>query len=211
MMKIFLPSSALLIVAAAATIMTAAAIAEVDVMMSGDTFHGEPTNNNIGNNNLSGERLKKLPPSATELLAQKSKRMAERRARVAEALYNLEQKQSSSSSSNTADHDNSNNNNERTNNYKLSWHRMTQDELEEATLAAEQSASTLNLKGDEFGANGSSLLRRAHQELLDSKSDSSSTAMRGEEERKLWGNIYSDPYDPAGDLVSEASYYGELL
>lgn len=180
--------------------MIAAAIAsevEVDVMMSGDTFAGgEPTNNN--NNNILGSERKggKLPPSAAELLAQKSRRMAERRARVAEALYNLEHQQSSSSSSSNTDNGEGNQNNN-----KLTWHRMTKDELEQATLAAEQSASTLNLQGDEFGANGGKLLRRARQEMLDS------TSSKGEEERKLWGNIYSDPYDPAGDLVSEATYY----
>ena len=197
-MKLFLPTSALLIVAAMATISAAiASVVEVDVMMSGDAFAGgEPTNNN--NNNIPGrsERMGgKLPPSAAELLAQKSRRMADRRARVAEALYNLDHQQSS----NTHNGEGTQNNN------KLSWHRMTQDELEQATLAAEQSASILNLQGDEFGANGGKLLRRARQEImLDSRSTTS-----GEEERKLWGNIYSDPYDPAGDLVSEATYYGE--
>ncbi len=79
---------------------------------------------------------------------------------------------------------------------------MTQSELEQATHAAELSATTLNLKGEEFGANGGKLLRRAQQELFDGRGGD-------EEGRKLWGNIYSDPYDPAGDLVSEAAYYGE--
>lgn len=186
--------------------MIAAGIAsevEVDVMMSGHNFAGgEPTNNYDNNNNILGGERKggKLPPSAAELLAQKSRRMAERRARVAEALYSLEHEQSSSSSSSSSYTDNGEVNQ---NNNKLTWHRMTQDELEQATLAAEQSASTLSLQGDEFGANGGKLLRRARQEMLDS------TSSKGEEERKLWGNIYSDPYDPAGDLVSEATYYGE--
>lgn len=203
-MKVFLPS-ALLFVAAAATTMNAVAnasvMAEVDVsaMMVDGGAAGEPTiSSRMHNgNNMNSANDRKFPPSASELLAQKSRRMAERRARVAEALYNLEQQQSSSSSSASP-----NNNNDNTRNTKLSWHRMTQSELEQATHAAELSATTLNLKGEEFGANGGKLLRRAQQELFDGRGGD-------EEGRKLWGNIYSDPYDPAGDLVSEAAYYGE--
>ena len=124
------------------------------------------------------------PLSPQQLRAQKSRRIAERRARVAEALLEV------------PDHDTPTNKNS-----KLAWHRMSDEELEHATRAAEESARSLQLNDEEFGAQGGKLLRRAHQELTE--------ASTNEHGRKMWGTIYSDPYEPAAGLVSEAEYYGE--
>ena len=187
------PSSALFLL-----IITAMASAVVVSEAKEDSTNNNHVSNS-NNNNSMGTQQHQQPPSTTEILAQKSKRMAERRARVAEALSNLDlhhqQQQSQTDTENHHHHQQPRKNTSSHNN--LSWHRMTHDEIEQASYAAEYSASTiLNLKEEEFGAQGGKLLRRVQEELKESN-------------RKLWGNIYSDPYDPAGDLVSEATYYGE--
>lgn len=117
-------------------------------------------------------------PSASQHRAQKSARMAERRARVRAAIANAPNEAASGAT----------------------LRRMSPEELAEAERAADESARAKFGSGGGGGSNnpGGGFIRRARKELEESS------------DRKLWGNGNgNDPYEPAGGLVEETSYYGE--
>lgn len=116
-------------------------------------------------------------PSAAQHRAQKSTRMAERRARVKAAIANLPNEPNSQ------------------------LQRMSEGELEKAYLAAEESAEMRGLKRGKEARNdnpGGGFIRKATQELKESEDLGRKLWGNG-------GN--GDPYEPAGGLAEETNYY----
>ena len=134
-------------------------------------------------------------PSISELHATKSQRMAQRRTRVKAAIANLPNEPNSN------------------------LHRMSDEELDKAYLAAEESAKKRGLKQDTTNAGGGrnknnpggTFIRRAKQDLMDDRA-TLRLMEDGRMERKLWGNGGNgNPYAPAGNLVTETNYYGTFI
>ena len=136
-------------------------------------YASSPTNNNIP----SGHNMPK--PSATQYHAQKSQRMAERRARVREKLANLPNEPNSH------------------------LQRMSDEELEQAYLAAEESAKKRGYKKDVKGG----FIRKAKEDLKKHGDEL-------KERRKLWGSsswaTQDDPYAATGGMADTTQYYGEF-
>jgi len=136
--------------------------------------------------------------SATEHHAQKSRRMAERRARVIAAI--------TAASASNDDVNNlqygakvSSNNNDNARSRFLS--RMTIDDLEKSYVAAEASSKMHGLRGDEFNKGGE-FIRSVAQELKNNED-----TLRNEG-RKLWGNGGNlDPYESWAGSAEETGYY----
>ena len=134
-------------------------------------------------------------PSISELRATKSQRMAQRRTRVKAAIANLPNEPNSN------------------------LHRMSDEELDKAYLAAEESAKKQRgLKNKDATTTnknknnpGGTFIRRAKQDLMDDRAELR-LMEDGRMERKLWGNGGNDdPYAPAGNLVAETNYYGTFI
>ena len=139
--------------------------------------------------------------SAAQHHAQKSRRMAERRARVIATI--AANSNDDINNPQRGAHESSNYDNKARSHF-LS--RMTEDELELAYLTAEASSRIRGLKVDEFN-NGGEFIRRAMQELKDNEEEIS---LKGG--RKLWGNGgNADPYEPSAGLAEETSYYGKYF
>ena len=167
-------------------LVTMAAIASTTLVVFGDEIiNSNANNNNEGyassptNNNIpSGHNMPK--PSATQYHAQKSQRMAERRARVREKLANLPNEPNSH------------------------LHRMSDEELEQAYLAAEESAKKRGYKKDVKGG----FIRKAKEDLKKHGDEL-------EERRKLWGSsswvTQDDPYAATGGMADTTQYYGEFF
>jgi hypothetical protein len=140
--------------------------------------------------------------SATEHHAQKSRRMAERRARVIAAI--------TAASASNDDVNNlqygakvSSNNNDNARSRFLS--RMTIDDLEKSYVAAEASSKMHGLRGDEFNKGGE-FIRSVAQELKNNED-----TLRNEG-RKLWGNGGNlDPYESWAGSAEETGYYGKCI
>lgn len=179
---------------------TISAIASTAVVISGEEViinsNGVGSNNNDASptNNIPGRNMPK--PSISELHATKSQRMAQRRTRVKAAIANLPNEPNSN------------------------LHRMSDEELDKAYLAAEESAKKQRgLKQDTTNAGGGrnknnpggTFIRRAKQDLMDDRA-TLRLMEDGRMERKLWGNGGNgNPYAPAGNLVTETNYYGTLI
>jgi hypothetical protein len=139
--------------------------------------------------------------SAAQHHAQKSRRMAERRARVIAAIAVASASNDDVNNPQRGAHKSSNYDDKARSRF-LS--RMTEGELEQAYLAAEASSRISGLKVDEFNKGGE-FIRRATQELKDNEEKITTTGGR-----RLWGNGgNSDPYEPSAGLAEETSYYGE--
>mmetsp|Transcript_16430 Transcript_16430/g.35517 ORF Transcript_16430/g.35517 Transcript_16430/m.35517 type:complete len:643 (+) Transcript_16430:331-2259(+) len=174
----------------ALVITTTAALASTAVVVSSSKIDtaaavvdglGNIVNNDAApTNNVPGSGGK---PSAAQHRAQKSTRMAERRARVKAAIANLPNEPNSQ------------------------LERMNEGELEKAYLAAEESAKLRGLKrnAEDGNANdnpGGGFIRKATQELKESQQQQEDLG------RKLWGNGGNgNPYEPAGGLAEETNYY----
>ena len=173
---------------------TISAIASTAVVISGEEViinsNGVNNNDAAPTNNIPGRNMPK--PSISELHATKSQRMAQRRTRVKAAIANLPNEPNSN------------------------LHRMSDEELDKAYLAAEESAKKRGLKQDTTGGRnknnpGGTFIRRAKQDLIDDRA-TLRLMEDGRMERKLWGNGGNgNPYAPAGNLVTETNYYGTFI
>ena len=136
--------------------------------------------------------------SAAQHQAQKSRRMAERRARVIAAIAATSNNDINNPQRGARESSNYDN---KARSHFLS--RMTEDELELAYLTAEASSRMHGLKVDEFN-NGGEFIRRAMQELKDNEEE-----IRLNGGRKLWGNGGNS--ESWAGLAEETSYYGEFF
>ena len=171
------------IVAASAVVVSAGAVSSFNVELD-----GMPMNNLLHDN---GGK-----PSSEQHHAHKSRRMAERRARVIAAIATNADPQVVGVAHESGHKNGKNNVNEKVHRSGF-MSRMSEDELEQAYAAAEATSKMRGLKIDEFN-NGGEFLRRAKQELKANEVYS----------RNLWGNgANTDPYDSTAGLVDETKYY----
>ena len=190
-----------LVAAASSAALLASAMATSESVGSDNAAAAAPTNNNLPNA-IPGEQddnpYASNPngkPSASQICALKSHRIAERRRRVQEKLANGGNVGGSENSSSLP----------------RNLQRMSEEELEAAYLASidnSDGSGKPNGKLVKEPATNEGFLRKAHEDLKEGKE-----WMENDGHRKLWGNSGGggDPYAPMGGMAAETEYYGEFL